>query len=79
MELQGQGLENFQRAWNRCVRNLLKLSYETHRRYLPSLVVTSSAKHQIYTKVVKLVPKMETVGMPELAFWPSNAETYQDQ
>ncbi len=30
--------EEFQRAWNRCIRRLLKLQYETHRRYLSSLV-----------------------------------------
>ncbi len=54
-----KALEDFQRAWNRCVRRLLKLPYETHRIYLPSLVGTSSAKHQIYTRFVKLVSKME--------------------
>ncbi len=55
-----KAFEDFQRAWNRCVRRLLKLPYETHRRYLPSLVGTSSAKHQIYTRSVKLVSNMET-------------------
>ncbi len=31
---------DFQRAWNRCVRRLLKLPYETHKIYLSSLVGT---------------------------------------
>ncbi len=45
-----KAFEDFQRAWNRCVRRLLKLQYETPKRYFPSLVCTSGAKHQIYTR-----------------------------
>ncbi len=57
-----KAFEDFQRAWNPCVRRLLKLPYQTHSRYIPSLVGTSSAKHQIYTRFVKLVSKMENSG-----------------
>ncbi len=63
--------EDFQIAWNRCVRSLLKLQYETHRRYFPSLVGTSSAKHQIYTRFVKLVSKMEKSGNARVSFLAS--------
>ncbi len=63
-----KAFEDFQRAWNRCVRRLLKLPYETHKRYLPSLVGISSTKHQIYTKFVKLVSKMEKSGNARVSF-----------
>ncbi len=60
--------EIFQIAWSCYVRTLLKLPYETHRRYLPSLVGTGSAKHQIYTRFVKLVSKMENSGNARVRF-----------
>ncbi len=63
-----KAFEDFQRAWNRCVRRLLKLRYETHRRYFPSLVGTSSVKHQVYTRFVKLVSKMENSGNARVSF-----------
>ncbi len=47
--------------------------------FLP-LVGSSNAKHQIYTRFVKLVSKMENnENIPELTYWPGQAETYQDQ
>ncbi len=67
---------NFQTAWNRSVRGLLNLLYETHRRYFSSPVGTSSAKHQIYNRFVKLESKMEI--SEKLASSPGNAGTYQD-
>ncbi len=54
-----KAIEDFQTAWNRCVRRLVNLTYEPHRRYLPSLFGTHSAKHQIYSRFVKLESKME--------------------
>ncbi len=63
-----KAFEDFQRAWIRCARRLLKLACETHRRHLPSLVGTSSAKHQIYTRFVKLVSKMENSGNVRVSF-----------
>ncbi len=47
---------------------LLKLPYETHRRYRPSLVGTSSAKHLIYTMFVKLVSKTENSVNARVSF-----------
>ncbi len=52
-------LKIFKHHVNDVLGGLLNLSYETQRRYLPSLVGTISAKHQIYTRYVKLVSKME--------------------
>ncbi len=63
-----KAIEDFQRAWNWCVRRLLNLPYETHRRYLPSLVGTSSPKHQIYTRFVKLVSKMKNSENARVSF-----------
>ncbi len=63
-----KAFEHFHRASNHCFRRLLKLPYETQRRYLPSLVGTSSAKHQIYTRFVKLVSKMENSGNSRVSF-----------
>ena len=63
-----KAIEYFQTAWNRCIRRLFNLPYETHRRYLPSLVGTSSAKHQIYSRFVKLESKMENSKNRRVSF-----------
>ncbi len=60
--------EDFQTAGNHSVWTLPNLPYKTHRRYLPSLVATSSAKHQIYTRLVKLVSKMENSDNARFSF-----------
>ncbi len=44
------------------------IPYETHKRYFPNLVGISSAKHQIYTRFVKLVSKMENSGNARVGF-----------
>ncbi len=61
-------MKTFKEQCNRCVRRILKLPCETHIRYLPSLVGTSSAKHQIYTRFVKLVSMMENSGNARVSF-----------
>jgi hypothetical protein len=58
-----KALEDFQTSWR-----LLILPYETHRRYLPSLVGTSIAKHQIYSRFVKLESKMENSKNSRVSF-----------
>ncbi len=69
MELQGQGYWRLSNSMESiCYRRLLNLPYETHRRYLPSLVGTSSAKHQIYTRFVEMVSKMENSDNARISF-----------
>ncbi len=55
-----KAVKEFQTMWNRCIRRLLTLPYETHRRFLPYLIGTPSASDQIFSRFLKMQLKMET-------------------
>ncbi len=55
-----KAVKEFQTMWNQCIRKLLTLPYETHRRFLPHLIGTPSASDQIFSRFLKMQLKMET-------------------
>ena len=53
-------VNEFHTTWNRGVRRLLGLPYQTHRRFLPQLAGMQNSESQVFRRVVKLVQGMCT-------------------
>ncbi len=49
-----KAVKEFQTMWNRCVRKVLTLLYETRRHFLPHLIRTTSASDQIFSRFLKM-------------------------
>jgi hypothetical protein len=58
----------FQTTWNRCVRRMFNLPYQTHCRYLPHIVGTSNANDQIYGRFTKMLVNMENSDNQRVSF-----------
>ena len=54
-----KNVQDFVRAWNRCVRRLFNLPFTTHTRYLPHIVERPGVLDQMYIRFVKMCHVME--------------------
>ena len=51
-------VNEFHNTWNRGVRRLLNLPYQTHRRFLPQIAGMQNSESQVFKRVVKLAQSM---------------------
>ena len=52
------GLAEFNRAWNRCVRHLLKLPYTTHSRFLQHIAKSNNAHDRVCNMFTGMLKSM---------------------
>ena len=57
--LNDKAVSEFTTMWNRCVRRILHLPYQTHTRYLPDLIESKNAFDQISQRFIKFIQCME--------------------
>ena len=57
-DLSNKHVERVYTAWNKAVRHLCQVPYNTHTRYLPSLSNTLYVKEQLYLRTGKMISDM---------------------